>query len=146
MSGRLTSSLTVLLVLAGAALFGCGTSDDGERPGDRAEIEALVAQLNDAIETKDPAEWCSIFTPSSVEGTFGSIARCQKETAQVLKSGGSPEVVSVADIAFVDETARVTFEGRAGDANVVLEDGRWYFSLDQQVDPGAGSGGTGNGS
>jgi hypothetical protein len=43
--------------------------------------------------------------------------------------------VAIADIAFVDETARVSFDGRAGDANVVLEDGKWYFSLDQQVDP-----------
>lgn len=136
MSGRFATSLTVFLVLAGAALSGCGSSEDADRPDDRAGVEALVARLNEAIRTRDPAEWCRIFTPSSVEGTFGSLARCQKETSAVLESSSRPDTFSVADVVFVDDTAKVTFKGRAGDANVVLENGEWYFSLDQQVDPG----------
>lgn len=135
MSRRLATSLTFVLALSGAVLLGCGNSEDGDRPEDRAQIEALVADLNEAIRKNDPSGWCRVFSPSSVNGVFGSTARCRRETAQVLKSGGSPESVAIADIAFVDETARVSFDGRAGDANVVLEDGKWYFSLDQQVDP-----------
>jgi hypothetical protein len=131
----LTVSLSVFLTLVGAGLVGCGGSGDDDRPEDRAQIEALVAELNRAIETRDPQGWCTVFAPSSVEGTFGSVARCQQETAEVLKSGGSPERLQIAEIAFVDDAARVAFEGRAGDANVVLEGGSWFFSLDQQVNP-----------
>lgn len=143
MSGRVAISLTVLFAFLGAGLSACGDSGEADRPEDRASIEALVGKLNDAIRTRDPAEWCSIFTPSSIEGTFGSLGRCQQETATVLKSGGRPATVAVSDIAFVDDTARVSFQGRAGDANVVLENGEWYFSLDQQVDPGTSGGGDG---
>lgn len=145
MSRRLIIALAATLALSGAVATGCGSSDGNDRPEDRAEIEALVTQLNAAIEARDPAGWCRIFSPSSVEGTFGSLARCQKETAGVLKSGGTPDGVAIADVVFVDDTARVTFEGRAGDANVVLEEGKWYFSLDQQVDPGTGSDGAEDG-
>lgn len=128
-------SLPVFLTLAGAGLVGCGGSGDDDRPEDRAQIEALVTELNRAIETSDPQGWCTVFAPSSIEGTFGSVARCQQETAEVLKSGGPPQPLRIDEIAFVDDTARVGFEGRAGDANVVLEDGSWFFSLDQQVNP-----------
>ena len=140
MSGRPATCLLTALALSGAALIGCGGSDDGDRPEDRARIEALVAELNGAIQSSDPAGWCAVFSPSSVDSTFGSVARCRKETAQVLKNGGSPDPVAISDVVFVDDTARVAFEGRAGDANVVLEDGSWYFSLDQQVDPATGDG------
>ena len=144
MSGRLITSLTVLLVLAGAALSGCGDSEEADRPEDRASIEALVGNLNQASRTRDPALWCSIFSPSSVKDAFGSLARCQKETTAVLESGSAPEQVEISDVVFVDDTARVSFRGRAGDANLVLESGEWYFSLDQQVDPGT-AGGTDDG-
>lgn len=143
MSRRLVTRLSLLPVLVGAVLVGCGSPDEDGRTGDRAAVEALVADLNRAIEGRDPAGWCRVFSPSSVQSTFGSIARCRQETSRVLKSGGSPEEVVIADVVFVEDSARVSFEGRAGDANVVLEDGGWYFSLDQQVDPGAGEDGAG---
>ena len=145
MSGRLVIALVAAVALSGAVAAGCGSSEGDDRSEDRAAIEALVADLNAANETRDAAGLCTVFSRSSVEGVFGSRARCQKETAAVLDNIDKPERVVIADIAFVDDTARVTFEGRAGDANLVLEDGRWYFSLDQQVDPGAGSDGAADG-
>lgn len=127
-------AFVVLALVAGCA-YGCGGSAEDERAEDRAGVEALVDRLNAAIVAKDPAGWCRVFSPSSIEGAFGSVARCRRETERVLESGGSPQRLEVADIAFVDDTARVTFEGRAGDANLVLENGKWYFSLDQLVQP-----------
>ena len=131
------SAIVALLVLAvvGLSLYGCGGSEEEERAGDRAGIEALVGKLNAAIVARDAAGWCRVFSPSSIEGVFGSVARCRRETAQVIESGGSPQRLEVAEVAFADDSARVTFEGRAGDANLVLEDGEWYFSLDQLVQP-----------
>ena len=145
MPGRLAIALVAAVALSGAVATGCGSSEGDDRPEDTAAIEALVADLNAANETRDASGLCTVFSRSSVEGVFGSRARCQKETAAVLDNIDKPERVVIADIAFVDDTARVTFEGRAGDANLVLEDGKWYFSLDQQVDPGAGSDGAANG-
>ena len=145
MSPRLVNPIIALLVLSGGVLAGCGGSEEADRPDDRADIETLVAGLNRAIESDDPVAWCRVFSPSSIERTFGSEARCRRETAKVLENGRSPERVAIAEIVFVDDTARVSFEGRAGDANLVLEDGEWFFSLDQQVDPAAGDGQTDGG-
>lgn len=129
------------LILAGAMLAGvaflsgCGGDDGNPRQADRAEIEALVAEINTAVAERDAAAWCAVFTPESVADTFGSPARCRAETEKVIAGSDQSRRLQITGIAFEgDDAARVRFSGTAGEANLTRVDGEWYLDLLQEVE------------
>ncbi|MFZ9669423.1 MAG: hypothetical protein ACO3CR_06180 [Solirubrobacterales bacterium] len=123
-------------MLAGAIwLSGCGGDDGSPRQADRAEIEALVAEINTAVAERDAAAWCSVFTPASVAETFGSPARCRTETEKVIAGSDQSRRLRITGVSFEGEdAARVRFSGTAGEANLTRVDGEWYLDLLQEVE------------
>lgn len=116
------------------ALSACGGEDSDPRQADREGIEALVEQINTAVAERDAAAWCRAFSPESVTETFGSPARCQRETASVIEASGETRRLRLEGIAFdgVDR-ARVSFRGGGDEANLTRVDGQWYLDLLQEV-------------
>ncbi|MFM9044247.1 MAG: hypothetical protein ACKOL0_00340, partial [Solirubrobacterales bacterium] len=55
--------LTGAKLVGGIFLSGCGGDAESPRQADRAEIEALVAEINTAVAERDAAAWCAVFTP-----------------------------------------------------------------------------------
>ena len=149
---RAPSSLRLLLVAAGLlgalAISGCGGGKADSRQEDRVAIERLVERINAAVADSDPAGWCAAYSPESITETFGSPARCRRETAEVIAGSDSGRRLRIEGIAYQgDDGARVAFEGAAGEANLTRIDGSWYLDLLQEVDaepvPQAGTGGAG---
>ena len=126
--------LPVAGLLAALALPACGGGDSDPRQADREGIEALVEQINTAVAERDAAAWCRAFSPESVTETFGSPARCQRETASVIEASGETRRLRLEGIAFdgVDR-ARVSFRGGGDEANLTRVDGQWYLDLLQEV-------------
>lgn len=129
------------LVLAVSA---CGGEGGGTRPEDRAAIEGLVERINGAVADSDAAGWCEAYSPESITETFGSLARCRRETASVIAGSDQGRRLRVEAIAYEgDDRARIRFQGVAGEANLTKVDGEWYLDLLEEVDaepiPPAGS-------
>ena len=145
---RIPLTLLTGAVSAGVIfLGGCGGDDESPRQADRAEIEALVAEINTAVAERDAAAWCSVFTPASVADTFGSPARCRTETEKVIAGSDESRRLRITGVAFEGEdAARVRFSGTAGEANLTRVDGEWYLDLLQEVEvEPAPAGGEGTG-
>lgn len=131
-SPRLWLSVAGLLVTS--TLLGCGGDGSDSRQADREGIETLVEQINTAVAERDAAAWCSAFSPESVTETFGSPARCQRETSSVIEASGETRRLRLEGIAFDgDDRARVSFRGGGDEANLTRVDGRWYLDLLQEV-------------
>ncbi|MFM9054943.1 MAG: hypothetical protein ACKOQ5_08920 [Solirubrobacterales bacterium] len=127
--------LTGAMLVGGIFLSGCGGDDESPRQADRAEIEALVAEINTAVAERDAAAWCAVFTPESVADTFGSPARCRAETEKVIAGSDQSRRLRITGIAFEgNDAARVRFSGTAGEANLTRVDGQWYLDLLQEVE------------
>lgn len=123
------------MLVGGIFLSGCGGDDESPRQADRAEIEALVAEINTAVAERDAAAWCAVFTPESVADTFGSPARCRAETEKVIAGSDQSRRLRITGIAFEgNDAARVRFSGTAGEANLTRVDGQWYLDLLQEVE------------
>ena len=137
---RLPATLRPFLALAGLlaalSLVACGGGDEGDsREQDRVAIEALIERINTAVAKSDAASWCEAFSPESVTETFGSPARCRRETAAVIEGSDRGRRLRLEAVAYEGEDrARVRFSGAAGEANLTRIDGEWYLDLLQEVD------------
>lgn len=137
-------SLAVAGLMLVLAVSACGGEEGEGRPEDRAAIEGLVERINGAVADSDAAGWCDAYSPQSITETFGSPARCRRETASVIVGSDRGRRLRIEAIAYQgDDRARVRFRGAAGEANLTKVDGEWYLDLLQEVDvepvPQAGS-------
>jgi hypothetical protein len=129
---RLRPSLALAGLLAALSLVACGGGDEGDsREQDRVAIE----RINTAVAESDAAAWCEAFSPESVTETFGSPARCRRETAAVIEGSDRGRRLRLEAVAYEGEDrARIRFSGAAGEANLTRIDGEWYLDLLQEVD------------
>jgi hypothetical protein len=126
---KMKTKMAFLLTVGATAFAGCGGSET-DNTADIAAIEQLVADFNQANERKDGAAVCDLFQPSTFFKTFGSKAKCARETDQIFAQSKQTPKLVIEDIAVEGTTAAVTFIGRTNEAPMVKEGGSWYIALE----------------